>query len=1038
MNKTYRNVWNAITGTWTAVAETAKSRSKGSARVARSVLAALALGSASIGGAFAAEDCETEDGKKGSRDAAGVCRVAPNDAIGAMGSIGTRASASELEDWVGFGGGSAVGIADASGDFSIALGANTRAEGRYSVAIGGAKGEDENGPRGAYAVANSSVALGVVSEARANNSVALGASSLADRENTVSVGAVNNRDGNTFTRQIVNVGAGTQANDAVIVEQLAPAVTALGGGAAIDPTTGAVTGPTYNLTNGQTRHTVGDALSDLDGAITTAKGDIANNTGAIQTNVGDIATLNTNVSALDGRVTTNADEIATLNTNVSTLDGRVTTNEGDITNLSKQIADLSAGGVGIVTFDQATSTVDVATAQGGTNVNFAGTDGARTLTGVSAGQLSATSTDAVNGAQLHATNAQITANADAINTNLGAITANLDAINANAGAITANLDAINANAGAITANLGAINDNADAITTNAGSISANTDAIDANATAITANASDISTNATAITTLNTDVSDMGGRVTTNEGDISNLSKQIADLSAGGAGIVTFDQATGTVDVATAQGGTTVNFAGTDGTRTLTGVAAGDLSATSTDAVNGAQLHATNEQVARNTGDITTLNTSVTNLDGRVSTNEGDITHLTQQIADLSAGGAGIVTFDQATGTVDVATAQGGTTVNFAGKDGARTLTGVAAGDLSTTSTDAVNGAQLHATNEQVAKNTGDITTLNTSVTNLDGRVSTNETHITQLQQDISNGAVGLVKQDANTGNISVAGSTGGNVVDFAGAAGDRRLSGIANGVNDNDALTVAQMKAMGVYDPVNDRILGAIVYDDNSLATATLGGVYGTTLNNLAPGLIAAGSMQAVNGGQLFDMEQRWSSRFDGLSDRVDGIENGSGNPVLPGPGTPSDLIGSGSGENSVVIGEGSTTDRDDAVGVGGRQIVDVADGTEATDAINKRQLDGAISGLQSQIGGLQNQIDSNRRDAAGGTATAVAIANLPQASLPGESVMSIAGGTFDGESATAIGVSTALKNGKWLLKASGSMNTRGSSAVGAGVGYRW
>ena len=52
--------------------------------------------------------------------------------------------------------------------------------------------------------------------------------------------------------------------------------------------------------------------------------------------------------------------------------------------------------------------------------------------------------------------------------------------------------------------------------------------------------------------------------------------------------------------------------------------------------------------------------------------------------------------------------------------------------------------------------------------------------------------------------------------------------------------------------------------------------------------------------------------------------------------------------------------------------------------------------------------------------------------------MVSIAGGTYSGQSAVAFGLSTATRNGRWVVKASGSTNTRGTVAVGAGAGYRW
>src|SRR5204863_7572667 len=115
----------------------------------------------------------------------------------------------------------------------------------------------------------------------------------------------------------------------------------------------------------------------------------------------------------------------------------------------------------------------------------------------------------------------------------------------------------------------------------------------------------------------------------------------------------------------------VNFTGTAGTRVLTGVSAGALSAVSTDAVNGSQLFNTNSNLA--------------NLQTQVS---GGTIGLVQQ-----AGPGQPITVGATTD---------GTVVNFAGTAGNRVLTGVAAGALSASSTDAVNGSQLLTANQRVA------------------------------------------------------------------------------------------------------------------------------------------------------------------------------------------------------------------------------------------------------------------------------------------------------------------------------------------------
>ncbi|RBL66031.1 peptide ABC transporter permease, partial [Pseudomonas sp. MWU13-2625] len=111
------------------------------------------------------------------------------------------------------------------------------------------------------------------------------------------------------------------------------------------------------------------------------------------------------------------------------------------------------------------------------------------------------------------------------------------------------------------------------------------------------------------------------------------------------------------------------------------------------------------------------------------------------------------------------------------------------------------------------------------------------------------------------------------------------------------------------------------------------------------------------------------------------------------------------------------------------RTLANVSAGVAPTDAVNVKQLNDSVSGLRSQI-------EHDRADANGGTASAVAIASLPQAPAPGKSVVSVGGGTYAGQSALAVGLSTYA--GRWILKASGSTNTRGTVAAGVGAGFVW
>jgi autotransporter adhesin len=167
--------------------------------------------------------------------------------------------------------------------------------------------------------------------------------------------------------------------------------------------------------------------------------------------------------------------------------------------------------------------------------------------------------------------------------------------------------------------------------------------------------------------------------------------------------------------------------------------------------------------------------------------------------------------------------------------------------------------------------------------------------------------------------------------------------------------------------------------------------------------------------------------------------------------GTSSTAIGQGSnasGNNSVALGAGSIADRDNTVSVGSagaeRRITNVAAGTEDTDAVNVGQLNSSVAqGVQQanayadqRFSDMNNTINDVATKSYGGVASAIASANLPQAPAPGKSIVGLAGGTYAGQSAVAVGLSTYNGNGKWIIKASGSATTAGTVAVGVGAGY--
>ncbi|MDR6418809.1 autotransporter adhesin [Paraburkholderia phenoliruptrix] len=280
------------------------------------------------------------------------------------------------------------------------------------------------------------------------------------------------------------------------------------------------------------------------------------------------------------------------------------------------------------------------------------------------------------------------------------------------------------------------------------------------------------------------------------------------------------------------------------------------------------------------------------------------------------------------------------------------LQNVAAGQISATSTDAVNGSQLFSVASQVAALSNNLTSLTTTVNTLSTTGSTGTT------ADPTGTAVGTNSVVSVQNGTAI--GTGSNVSGNDGTA-----------IGTNSTVTAARATAIGT----------------GSKVTATNGTAIG-----------------------------------DGAS-----VTGANGTAV----GTNSQVTAN----NSVALGANSVADRDNTVSVGApgaeRQITNVADGTAPTDAVNVRQLNSAVNSVRDDM-------QKYRRDANAGSASAIAMANLPQAVLPGEKVVAMGAGTYGGQSAMAVGLSIATA--KWMVK--GSVTTgvsgHGSVGAGAGVGYRW
>ncbi|MCL9839353.1 YadA-like family protein [Ralstonia solanacearum] len=283
-------------------------------------------------------------------------------------------------------------------------------------------------------------------------------------------------------------------------------------------------------------------------------------------------------------------------------------------------------------------------------------------------------------------------------------------------------------------------------------------------------------------TTNQNLAETNKNLSANTTNISNLQNTVNNISSGSAGLVQQSAAGKDITVAKDLDGGVVDFTGKNlstseaVTRKLTGLADGALSASSTDAVTGKQLNATNT---------------------RVTTAEGSITNLQNTVNNISKGSTGLVQQSAAGKDITVAKDLDGDVVDFTGKNLStseaftRKLTGLADGALSATSTDAVTGKQLYTTNQNLVETNKNLSANTTNISNLQNTVN-----------NISSGSAGLVQQSAAGKDITVAKDLDGGEVDFTGKnlstseAFTRKLTGLADGTlsaSSTDAVTGKQL-----------------------------------------------------------------------------------------------------------------------------------------------------------------------------------------------------------------------------------------------------
>lgn len=968
-----------------------------------------------------------EAGSYGPSTAIGSNAVAYNGrgvAVGHGARTGVDAAGNKLS---GSNAGVSLGADAWSGNGAVAVGFNANASGGFAVVVG----------TGAQAQSEYSMAFGYSSKAKAAHAMALGASSEADAQYAAALGygaralsassvAMGDR-ALANHRNAVALGAGsvTYTADSVSVgsDSLLRKIQRIADGTVAEGSTDAVTGNQLNYTN---------------------------------------------------------ERVASVHSLASTAQSKA---EAATVSATKALMETEALG-GLVAQTSASGSVRLGGGNSGTALDVRNSANAsRRITGVADATLSTTSTDAVSGKQLNATNSNVTAArsvADTAKTNADSA---LTKANTLSGLLSQTATSGNVRLGA--ANSGTVLD----VRNSANASRKITGVADA---ALSTTSTDAVTGRQ-LNATNSNVSTALSDASAAKTSANTALTQVGTLN----GLLSQASASGNVRVGEKNSGTALDVRNSaNANRRLTGVADGVVGASSYEAVNGRQLNATNDKLATVEGIARSAGTEAAAAK----------TDAAKALTETAALG-GLVAQVSASGIVRLGEKNSGTTLDVRNSVNVnRKISGVADGALDDASTEAVSGRQLYATNGRVsalereyqfvsfgtdglsegaetgsfgvaigdsakASPGGEGGTAVGAFANSLGRNSVAVGRGSVVTTSSENGfALGAAARVEDVGGVAIGASskiaigaanavaigaaseaTEASTVSFGNSVSQRRLVNIARGTADHNATTVSQLKnslatlggAAGM--DVNGNIIAptytvqggtqstvedALTALDGAVITASrradkvegqlssifqnspsaradgmsqiaLNGVNGMVLTNLADGRVAPGSRDAVTGNQLYAAEQKISQNRNDLEAMRK--EREMGQQAMRG------------------------LDANGPIDFGGARLTGLADGSisaDSRDAVTGRQLfgvDDRVSRMEYQNRFFKINTDELSEDASAGF-LGVAIGDSARAGIDG--------GTAIGAYAAALGVnSVALGRGSWV-----SEESRGGFAVGAGA----
>ncbi|AQX20942.1 Head domain of trimeric autotransporter adhesin [Bartonella sp. CDC_skunk] len=556
--------------------------------------------------------------------------------------------------------------------------------------------------------------------------------------------------------------------------------------------------------------------------------------------------------------------------------------DGSITDLYSKIA--NGAGDSLVQQEKGNGRITIGSKVGGTAIDLTNKEGkGRTLSGLADGKLSDSSTEAVTGKQLYDVDTKLTKTTQDVTKVRGDITKIQGDVTKVQGDVT--------------------------------KVQGDVSTIVKNASAYLGGGADILSGvAPTYKIQGSNHRDVGSAFVGVDGSITDLYSKIANVA--GDSLVQQEKGNGRITIGSKVGGTAIDLTNKEGKgRTLSGLADGQLSDSSTEAVTGKQLYDVDTKLTKTTQDVTKVQGDITKIQGDVTKVQGDVTKVQGDVSTIAknasaylGGGADILggkapTYkiqgsnhhdvgsafagvdgsisdlyskiasvagdslvqqeqeESSNGRITIGSKVGGTAIDLTNKEGkGRTLSGLADGKLSDSSTEAVTGKQLYDVDTKLTKTTQDVTKVQGDITKIQGDVTKVQGDVTKVQGDVS-----TIAKNASA-------YLGGGADILGGKAPTYKIQG-SNHHDVGSAFAGVDGSISDLYSKIASVAGDSLVQqeqEESSNGRITIGSKVGgtaidltnkegkgRTLSGLADGQLSDSSTEAVTGKQLYDVDTK-------------------------------------------------------------------------------------------------------------------------------------------------------------------------------------